>query len=138
LLSLLRGPRSPPLHAALSFAHHDHPGVAPLAAKRAWGSAIEDLDGPRHARTRFRGSALPPVPAFAVALRRRRAAVLLTLISRGRWPAKQALLGAIAARVPAVVATLQLHMDLPLMALRCRAQQRIIGRGVGALRDGVE
>jgi glycosyltransferase involved in cell wall biosynthesis len=68
------------------------------------------------------------LPAFARALRRRDPAVFHAHLT---YPlaAKQALLGALAARRPAVVATLQLHMDVPVtrgMAL----QQRLIGAAV--------
>jgi glycosyltransferase involved in cell wall biosynthesis len=123
LLTLLRGldrRRFTPL-----LAHHDHAGIAPLAANaRELGIETWMVPAMPHGVEGLRR-----VPAFAVALRRRGAAVFHAHLP---WPlaAKQALLGAIAARVPAVVATLQLYMDLPISA-PMRAQQRIIGTGVG-------
>ena len=68
------------------------------------------------------------IPAFTRALRGRRPDVFHAHLT---WPlaAKNALLAAIIARIPAILATVQLYMDVPVTG-GMRLQQRLIGVGV--------
>lgn len=122
LLSLLEGLDNQRWHATL--AHHNAPGVQPLVAS-AERLGVETWAVPEmpHGLTGVRR-----IPEFARALRRRKPDIFHVHLT---WPlgAKNALLGAIASRVPAVVVTVQLYMDVPV-ALGMRVQQRFIGRSV--------
>jgi glycosyltransferase involved in cell wall biosynthesis len=106
-----------------TLAHHPAPGIEPLVREaRRLGAQTWSVSPMPHGAV-----GLMRAPAFARGLRQRRADVFHAHLT---WPlaAKTALLAALAARVPAVLATVQLHMDVPVtrgMAL----QQRLIGAG---------
>jgi glycosyltransferase involved in cell wall biosynthesis len=74
---------------------------------------------------------LSRVPAFALALRRSHADIFHAHLT---WPlaAKNALLAAIAARAPAVLATVQLYMDVPV-SRGMAVQERLIAAGADRL-----
>jgi glycosyltransferase involved in cell wall biosynthesis len=122
LLGLLEGLGDQRWHATL--AHHSAPGVQPLVASaRRLGVDTWAVPEMPHGLMGVRR-----VPEFARALRRRKPDIFHVHLT---WPlgAKNALLGAIASRVPAVVVTVQLYMDVPV-AFGMRIQQRFIGRSV--------
>jgi glycosyltransferase involved in cell wall biosynthesis len=111
-------------HWRATLCHHPAPGVEPLVAQaRRLGVPTWSVPPLPHG---FRG--VLRVPSFARALRRRRPAVFHAHLT---WPlgAKNALLAALAARVPAVLVTIQLYMDVPVTR-GMLLQQRLIGAGV--------
>jgi glycosyltransferase involved in cell wall biosynthesis len=108
----------------LVLAHSPSPELAPLVnGARALG--VETWAVPRMAPGL---EGLRRVPGFTSALRRRRAAVVHLHLT---WPlgCQYALIGAVLARVPAVVATVQLSFELAL-SRRVMLQQRLLTRGV--------
>jgi glycosyltransferase involved in cell wall biosynthesis len=122
LLGLLEGLDKQRWRATL--AHHGAVGVQPLVAS-AQRLGVDTWAVPEmpHGKT-----GVLRIPGFARALRRLRPDIFHVHLT---WPlgAKNALLSAIASRVPAVVVTVQLYMDVPV-TLGMRVQQRIIGRSV--------
>jgi glycosyltransferase involved in cell wall biosynthesis len=125
LLTLIEGLRE--RRWAVTLAHHSAPGVESLVdqARRLGATTwlVPSMPHGLHGVTH--------VPAFAAALRHRRPDVFHAHLT---WPlgAKNALLAALAARVPLVLATVHLHMEVPVtrgMAI----QQRLIGAGVDRL-----
>jgi glycosyltransferase involved in cell wall biosynthesis len=125
LLTLLDGLDKTRWRATL--AHHPAPGVAPLVCEarrigvETW--AVPPMPHGAHGLLR--------VPNFARALRSRRPDVFHAYLT---WPlgAKNGLLAALAARIPAVLATVQLYMDVPVTR-GMEIQQRLIGAGVHRL-----
>jgi glycosyltransferase involved in cell wall biosynthesis len=122
LLTLLGGLDTGRWRATLC--HHPVPGVEPLVAKArqlgvpTWSVPPLPL-GPR---------GMLRIPSFARALRRRRPVVFHAHLT---WPlgAKNALLAALAAQVPAVLVTVQLYMDVPVTR-GMLLQERLIAAGV--------
>jgi len=107
--------------------HHGAPGLAPL--RSAAGAA-----GVRLARAPRMPEGLagvPPALRLAAWLRRRRPAVFHAHMT---WPlgCKWAMAAAVLARVPVVVATVQLWVDIPVTASR-RIQAHVLGEGIGTL-----
>lgn len=108
----------------LVLAHHPSPGIEPLVAgarKRGvetWAvpAMAPGVNGLRH------------LPRFAIDLRRRGASIVHVHLT---WPlgCQYALLGAVLARVPAVVATAQLSLELTL-SRRVMLQQRLMTHAV--------
>jgi len=104
--------------------HHDEPGLAPLL------EGARDLDVEAHAVPRMplgrRGAVR--MPQFVRALHAAQPAVFHAHLT---WPlaCKYGLVGAVLARVPAVVATAQLFIDLPYTRAT-RIQQRLLAAGV--------
>jgi glycosyltransferase involved in cell wall biosynthesis len=107
-----------------ALAHHPSEAVAPLVegahalGVQTW--SIPRMDPGLQGITRL--------PAFVAGLRRRRPTIVHAHLT---WPlaSQYALIGARVARVPAVVATLQLHVDLTL-STRVHVQQRFLTRAV--------
>jgi glycosyltransferase involved in cell wall biosynthesis len=125
LLTLLAGLDRQRWHPTL--AHHWAPGVQPLvAAAQRLGVETWPVPEMPHGLTGVRRGL-----GLARALRRRRPHVFHAHLT---WPlgAKNALLGAVASRLPAVIVTVQLYMDVPLNR-SMRIQQRLIGRGVARI-----
>lgn len=122
LLTLLSGLDDRRWRATL--AHHPSSGIQPLVSEaRALGIETWSVSSMPHG---LRGAL--NVPGFARALRHRRPDVFHAHLT---WPlaAKNALLGALVARVPAVLATIQLYMDVPVRR-GMLLQQRLIAVGV--------
>jgi glycosyltransferase involved in cell wall biosynthesis len=122
LLTLMAGLDTSRWRATLC--HHPAPGVEPLVAcARELGASIWSVPPLPHG---LRGALR--IPSFARALRQRRPAVFHAYLT---WPlgAKNAILAAIAARIPAVIVTVQLYMDVPVTRTML-LQQRLIGTGV--------
>jgi glycosyltransferase involved in cell wall biosynthesis len=121
LLTLLDGLRSP---WRATLAHHPKPGVDPLVAgARELGVDTWSVPPMPHGLRGMLG-----IPWFARALRHRRPDVFHAHLT---WPlgGKNALLAALAARVPAVLVTVQLYMDVPVTRPML-LQQRLIAAGV--------
>lgn len=122
LLTLLDGLDARRWRATLC--HHPAPGVEPLVAQarelgvRTW--SVPPL--PLGLQGMLR------IPSFARALRQRRPAVFHAHLT---WPlgAKNALLAGIAARIPALLVTVQLYMDVPVTR-GMLMQQRLIAAAV--------
>lgn len=106
---------------------HALPGVEPLAqGARALDVPVEEVP-PMPEGLRGAGTAA----ALTLRLRRRRPAVFHAHLT---WPfaCKWALVAAVAARVPAVVTTIQLYVDVPVGPSR-RLQMALVSRGVDRL-----
>ncbi|MDP9258900.1 MAG: glycosyltransferase, partial [Actinomycetota bacterium] len=107
-----------------TLCHHPAPGVEPLVAQaRQLGISTWSVPPLPHGLL-----GMLRIPSFARALRERRPAVFHAHLT---WPlgAKNGLLAALAARVPAVLVTVQLYMDVPVTR-GMLLQQRLIGAGV--------
>jgi glycosyltransferase involved in cell wall biosynthesis len=121
LLTLVDGLRSP---WRATLAHHPAPGVEPLVAgARELGAGTWSVPPMPHGLRGMLG-----IPWFARALRHRRPDVFHAHLT---WPlgGKNALLAALVARVPAVLVTVQLYMDVPVTRPML-LQQRLIAAGV--------
>jgi glycosyltransferase involved in cell wall biosynthesis len=118
LLTLMRGLDRTRWRPTL--VHHPGAGVAPLV-EGARGLGLETWAVPAMPHGAL---GLRRLPRFVRALRSRAPDVFHATLT---WPlaAKNALLGAIAAGVPGVVVTVQLHMEVPVTRAM-RAQQRLI------------
>jgi glycosyltransferase involved in cell wall biosynthesis len=122
LLTLLGGLDTSRWRATLC--HHPAPAVQPLVARaRELGASNWSVQPLPHG---LRGTL--GIVSFAQRLRQRRPAVFHAYLT---WPlgAKNALLAAIAARVPALLVTVQLYMDVPVTPTML-LQQRVIAAGV--------
>jgi glycosyltransferase involved in cell wall biosynthesis len=108
----------------LVLAHYPCPELAPLVAG-AGALGVETWAVPRMPPG---GEGLRRLAPFALELRRRHAAIVHLHLT---WPlgCQYALLGAVFARVPAVVATVQLSFELAL-SRRVMVQQRLLTHGV--------
>jgi glycosyltransferase involved in cell wall biosynthesis len=107
-----------------TLCHHPTPGVEPLVerAQKLGVSTWSVPPLPHGTRGTLR------IPSFSRALRQRRPAVFHAYLT---WPlgAKNALLAAVAARLPALLVTVQLYMDVPVTRPML-LQQRLIATGV--------
>ncbi len=122
LLTLLSGLDAERWRASLC--HHPLPGVDPLVVQ-ARQLAVPTWSVPP-LPLGFGG--MRRIPSFARLLRERRPAIFHAHLT---WPlgAKNALLAALAARVPVVLVTIQLYMDVPVTRSML-LQQRLIAAGV--------